>query len=209
MNQPPDHDWQELAKLWQSGTAPVSVVDIENLNQRQRRRLRAATAAEFIGTALGIVASAWLAFQHRFLWVGVLAAAFAAASAFVVLRARRLPYPPVSGDLMRSLKGSLVYQDWLADQLRYGRALSFVALFAILIAASVQLMHVVTATPSRLFATGAAGAAVVAALVWNMALAWNVRRRTQRLSEFMVQLSVEYAVTTVKEDQENGSVDNH
>jgi hypothetical protein len=196
MNQPPDGDWQELAKLWQSDVAPVSVADIENLHQRQRRRLRAATAAELIATTLGIAASAWLAFQHRFLWVGVLAIAFAAASAFVVLRVRRLPSPPASGDLLKSLKGSLVYQDWLADQLRYGRALSFVALFAIFIAASVQLMNVASATPSRLFATAAAGAAVVAALAWNVALACNVRRRTARLSEFMVKLVAEHADPT-------------
>ena len=169
MNQPPDGDWQELAKLWQSDAAPVSVADIENLHQQQRRRLRAATAAELIATTLGIAASAWLAFQHRFLWVSVLAVAFAAASAFVVLRARRVP-PPASGDLLTSLKGSLAYQDWLGDQLRYGRALSFVALFAILIAASVQLMHVATA-PSHLFATAAAGMAV--SLRWRGTWRWR------------------------------------
>ena len=193
MNQSPDHDWQELAKLWQSEAAPVSVANIENLHRQQRRRLRAATAAELIATTLGIVASAWLAFQHRFLWVSVLAVAFAAASAFVVLRARRSRCPPASADLLTSLKGSLAYQDWLADQLRYGRALSFVALFAILIAASVQLMHVATATPSRLFATAAACLAVVAALAWNVTLAWNVIRRAARLSEFMAKLVAEHA----------------
>ena len=39
MNQSPDHDWQELAKLWQSEAAPVSVANIENLHRQQRRRL--------------------------------------------------------------------------------------------------------------------------------------------------------------------------
>ena len=199
MNQPPDGDWQELARLWQSDVAPVSVEDIEKLHESQRRRLRAATAVELVGTTLGIVASTWLAFQSRFLWVGALAAAFAAASAFVLLRARRLPGPPASGDLLKSLKGSLEYQDWLADQLRYGRALSFVALFAILFAASVQLMQVATATSSHLFATAAAGAAVVAALVWNVALTWNVMRRIARLSGFMENLEAEHAVPTKEE----------
>jgi len=200
MNQPRDDDWQELAKLWQSDVAPVSVADIEKLHESQRRRLGAATAAELIGTALGIVASTWLAFQSRFLWVGALAAAFAAASTFVLLRARRLPCPPPSGDLLGSLKGSLAYQDWLADQLRYGRALSFVALFAIFFAASVQLMHMATAASSHLFATAAAGAAVVAALVWNLALSWNVMRRTARLSGFMEKLEAEHMGSTVNED---------
>jgi hypothetical protein len=57
-------------------------------------------------------------------------------------------------------------------------------------------MNVASATPSRLFATAAAGAAVVAALAWNVALACNVRRRTARLSEFMVKLVAEHADPT-------------
>jgi hypothetical protein len=79
------------------------------------------------------------------------------------------------------LKESLAHEDWLAEQLRLGRALTFVALFAIVMAASVQLLHIRSASVSGLLATAAAGAAVAAALVWNLVLAWKGRRRSVRL----------------------------
>jgi hypothetical protein len=193
MNQQHDGEWRELSRLWQGNVAPVTVEDIERLHVLQHRRLRAITAAELTVTALGIAAAFWLAFVSRFLWVGVLTATFAAASAVVFLRARRLPSPPGSRDLLQSLKGSLAYQDWLAEQLRYGRGLSFVALFAIVIAASEQLMHVATVPPMRLLATAAAGAAVVAALAWNVALAWKAWRRKARLTGFIEKLVADQA----------------
>ena len=193
MNQPPEGEWQDLSSLWQSEVTPVSTADIERLHELQRVRLRVATAAELSVALLGIVAAYWLAIVSRFLWVGVFTAATATASAVVVLRARRRPAPPVSDNLLESLKGSLAWQDWLAEQLRYGRALSFVALFAIVIAASDQLMHMAAATSSRLLAIAAAGTAVVAAVAWNMALAWNVRRRKSRLSGFIEELTADHA----------------
>ncbi len=192
MKQPPEGEWQELSRLWQSEVAPVSMADIERLHELQRVRLRVATAAELSVSALGIVAAFWLALVSRFLWVGVITAAAAAASVVVVLGARRRPGPPASSNLLESLKGSLVWQDWLAEQLRYGRALSFVALFAIVIAASDQLMHMATATSSRLLAIAAAGTAVVAAVAWNAALAWNAWRRKSRLSGFMEKLAADH-----------------
>jgi hypothetical protein len=193
MKQPPEGEWQALSRLWQSEVAPVSTADIERLHELQRIRLRVATAAELSVAALGIVAAFWLAIVSRFLWVGVFTAAAAAASIVVVLRARRRPGPPASSNLLESLKGSLAWQDWLAEQLRYGRALSFVALFAIVIAASDQLMRLATATSSRLLAIAAAGTAVVAALAWNVALAWTVWRRKSRLSGFMEKLAAHHA----------------
>jgi uncharacterized membrane protein YedE/YeeE len=188
MNQPPDRDWQELAKLWQSDVARVSVADIENLHSQLRRRLRAATVAELTVTVLAMAAACWLGLQTRFLWMGMGVFAAAVGSVVVVLHRHRLPAPPVYSDLLESLKGSLTYQDWLAEQLRYGRVASFVALFAVVFAAAVQLMHFATATPSRLLATAAAGTAVVAALVWNVGLAWSVWRRRQRLTGFLQKL---------------------
>jgi uncharacterized membrane protein YedE/YeeE len=193
MNQPPEGEWQELSKLWQSNVAPVSVANIERLHELQRRRLRAATVAELAVTALAMAAACWLGLQTRFLWLGMGVFAAAVGSVVVVLRRHRLPGPPVYSDLLESLKGSLAYQDWLAEQLRYGRVASFVALFAIVFAAAVQMMHIATATPSRLLATAAAGMAVLAALAWNVALAWSVWRRRRRLIGFMKKLVADHS----------------
>jgi hypothetical protein len=79
----------------------------------------------------------------------------------------------------------------LAEQLRYGRILGFVALFAVVIAASAQLMRFASATPVALLATTAAGIAIGASLAWNMTLAWQVWRRTARLQIFEVKLVTE------------------
>lgn len=193
MNQPPEGEWQELSKLWQSNVALVSVADIERLHELQRRRLRAATVAELAVTALAMAVACWLGLQTRFLWMGMGVFAAAVGSVVVVLRRHRLPGPPVYSDLLESLKGSLAYQDWLAEQLRYGRVASFVALFAIVIAAVAQLIHIETATPSRLLATAAAGMAVVAALAWNVALAWSVWQRRRRLIGFMKKLVADHS----------------
>ena len=196
MNQPPSGEWQDLARLWQTSVAPVTVAEIEALHQRQRRRLRAATVVELAGASLGVAAALWLGFVSRFLWVGILTVAFAAASVIVVLRARRSQdRQEPSTDLLESLQGSLNYQDWLIVQLRYGRALSLVALFAIVIAASEQLMHVANATRSGLLATAAAGTAVLAALAWNLTLVWNVSKRSARLQEFREKLVADHATT--------------
>jgi hypothetical protein len=130
----------------------------------------------------------WLALVSRFLWVGVLTVAFSAASVYLVLRMRRMAVPQGAVDLRESLQDSLAYLDWQAEQLRYGRILGFVAMFAVVLAASTQLMHWASSKPSALLATAAAGITVSASLAWNMTLAWQAWRRTARLQEFRAKL---------------------
>jgi len=184
MNPHATEHWQDLARVWQTGSAPVTVADIEKLHERQRHRLRVVRAVELTCMALGIFAALWLVLTIRLRWVGILTVAFSVASVFFVLRARRESVPPGSTDLLEALKDSLAYQEWLAEQLRYGRVLGFVALFAVVMVASTQLMHVASATRSGLLATAIAALAIAATVAWNMALAWRVWRCTARLKVF-------------------------
>lgn len=184
MNRQPHEEWQDLARVWQKGAIAITVEEIEALNLRQRRWLRTARAAELANTMVGVAAAIWLALASRLLWVGILSAAFSAASLVFVLRARREPARPGSNGLLVTLDESIAYEGWLAEQLRYGRALGFLALFVVVMAASTQLMDLASATRSGLMATAIAGLAIAGALMWNLALAWQLGRRTSRLQDF-------------------------
>jgi hypothetical protein len=189
MNQHTSGDWQDLARTWQTGSAPVTEADIERLHERQLRRVRIAGAVELLCTFVGVVAALWLALATRFRWMGLLTAAFAVASVFFVLRTRRNPASPGCADVLATLDDSLAHHDWLAGQLRNGRVLGFVALFAVVMAASTQLMHLAGATRSGLLATAIAGMAIAAALAWNMSMAWRVWRRSARMRAFRKRLA--------------------
>jgi hypothetical protein len=191
MNQHAPDDWQALAGIWKADDARITVAEIEDLHARQHRRLQIARMAELACSVLGVVAALWLALVSRFLWVGILTVAFSIGSVHVVLRTRRMPVPQGAADLGQSLRDSLEYLEWLAAQLRYGRALGFVALFAVVFAASTQLMRLTTMTPSGLIATAAAGVAISVTLSWNMTLAWQVWRRAARLRTFTSKLAAE------------------
>jgi hypothetical protein len=188
MNEQTHDDWQELTRLWKTGIALITVEDVEKCHVHQRRKMLAVSTIELAASVSGAAAALWLMFVPRFQAVGILIAAFLLGSALLVMRARRAPVPPGQTDLLESLKGSLDYQDWSAEQLRYGRALSFIALFGITIAASVQLLHFADATRSGLIATAVAAIAVCAGLVRNMVLSWQVRRHTKRLKAFSAKL---------------------
>ena len=117
-------------------------------------------------------------------------AVFALVSAVVIVRMRREPAPSGSVDVLQSLKDSLDREDWIAEQLRFGRALSFVALFAIVMATASQLRHVSSTSTLALMAGGVAAACVIAALVWNLML---VRRSRTRRRRQAVEISEEQA----------------
>jgi len=105
-------------------------------------------------------------------------------SSVVALRMRREQMPSGSVDVLQSLKDSLDREDWIAEQLRFGRALSFVALFAIVQATGSQLRNHALEPALTLTAGGIAAAFVVAALVWNLVLVRRTRARRRRL-EFL------------------------
>lgn len=184
MNQPPVENWQDLTRIWRTGTVPVAGAEVEKLHERQRRRAKLARMAELACTAPGVAAALWLALASRFRWVGIVTAVFSVASVYFTLRSRRRPDAPGSADLLQSLQDALSYQDWLAEQLRYGRVLGYMALFAVVMAASTQLLHMSLATRSGLVATAVAATAISAALAWNMTLAWQVWRRSAHLNAF-------------------------
>jgi hypothetical protein len=189
MNQPGPGNWPDLAKVWKSGTLPIAAIEIEKLHEHHRRRAQAARVAGFVCTMLAVLAALWLALESRFRWVGFVTAIFLVTSVYFVWRSRRSPDPPGSSDLLKSLQDALDYHEWLAEQLRYGRVLGFMALFAVVMAASTQLLHQPEATRSGLMATAAAATGIVAALAWNMSLAWQVWRRRVRLDAFRRKLA--------------------
>jgi len=174
-------DWNDLAKLWQAEAAAVSIEDIDAHLSRHRRQLRIATLSELLGVGLGMAAAAWLAFMSPYRVLGVVVGVFALVSAAVTLRLRREPPPSGSIDVLQSLKDSLDREDWIAEQLRFGRALSFVALFAIVQAVGSQLRNHAQALELTLAAGGIASAFVIAALIWNLVLVRRSRTRRHRL----------------------------
>ena len=179
MNEKLASEWSDLAKLWQAEAAAVSIDDIDAHLKRQRRHMRLATVAELGGVCLGLVAAGWLTLTYR--WLGVVVAVFALISAAVIVRMRRDPAASGSVDLLQSLKDSMDREDWTAEQLRFGRALSFVALFAIVMATGSQLRHSGSAPGLALIAGSVAASCVLAALVWNLVLLRRSHARRRRL----------------------------
>jgi len=181
MNEKIASDWNDLAKLWQAEAAAVSVDDIDAHLRRHRRQMRLVTLAELAGVGLGVAAAGWLAIFLPYRWLGVVVAIFALVSATVVVRTRRELAPSGSVDLLQSLKDSLDREDWIAEQLRFGRALSFVALFAIVMATASQLRHASLTSSVTLIAGAVAAVCVLAALVWNLVLVRRANTRRKRL----------------------------
>jgi hypothetical protein len=181
MNTPAPDDWNELAKLWQADAAGVSLQEIDAHLERERRHLRGVTLAEMAGIGAGLIAAALLMFFTPHLGMGVVIIVFGGISAWLTLRMRREGGPPASVDLMQSLKDSIAREDWMAGQLRLGRALSFVALFAIVSALSAHLHKVQAFSSGTLIAAGVGCSVVLAALGWNLVLTARSRRRLARL----------------------------
>jgi Flp pilus assembly protein TadB len=180
MNEPDPAAWNDLSRLWQADAAGVSTQDIDAHLQRERRHLLGVALAETAGLAAGACAAVIMVLLGH-VWLGVFVIVFGALSAWVALRRRREAAPPGSVDLMQSLKDSIDREDWLDGQLRLERALSFVALFAIVMAVAMQLIRFKTFVATGAVAAGAGCAVVLAALAWNLVLTARSRRRKSRL----------------------------
>ena len=181
MNEKLASDWNDLAKLWQAEAAAVSVDDIEAHLERHRRHMLLVTVSELASVLLGVTAAGWLAFVLPYRGLGLVVGVFTLVSAVVLLRTRRDPAPRGSVDVLQSLKESLDREDWIAEQLRFGRALSFVALFAIVMAIASQLRQSSFDSVLALMAGSVAAACVLLTLVWNLVLLRRSRARRHRL----------------------------
>jgi hypothetical protein len=181
MNDPQTSDWNDLAKMWQADAAAVSMEEIDDHMARERRRMRVVTFVELAGVGFGILAAAWLAFFTPMRWMGAIVGVFAIVSAFAAVRMRREQAPSGAVDVLSALKESIGREDWIAEQLRLGRALSFVALFAIVQVASSQLLRFHAIPSVGLAAVIAGGVYVVGVLIWNLVLTRRTRVRRARL----------------------------
>jgi hypothetical protein len=185
MTETPDSDWSDLAKLWQADGAAVSMDDIEHHMRREQVQMFGVLAAEVLGLVAGTSAAAWLVFFTPSLWLGLITAVFGGVSAFVAIRLRhRQPTPSGAVDFLQSLKESIVREDWIEEQLRFGRALSFVALFAVIIATSTQLQRFHAISVLGLGAATVSCVYVIGVVVWNLVLTRRSRRRRARLQYF-------------------------
>jgi hypothetical protein len=181
MNEPLESDWQDLSKLWQADAAAVQIEEIDAYLADERRQLRLAALGELTALGIGIAAASWVAFFTPYRAVGIALALFAGASAFVARQLRRTPSPTGSAVLARSLKDSIAREDWVMAQLRFGRALSLVALFALVFATAAQLRFVRPLELGGVWAATAGTVFVLAALVWNLVLTRRARVRRERL----------------------------
>jgi hypothetical protein len=182
MNETPGSDWNDLAKLWQADGAAVSVDDVERHLRRERATMLGVLLAEIAGLAVGTSAAIWLSSFMPFVGLGAVLAMFG--SAFVAMRLRREQIPSGTVDFLQSLKESIAREDWIEEQLRIGRALSLVALFAVVIATSVQLQRFHTISVFGLDAAIVSCAYVTSVIVWNLVLTRRSRRRRARLQYF-------------------------
>jgi threonine/homoserine/homoserine lactone efflux protein len=184
MTDPNAHDWNDLAKMWQADAAGVSLQDVDSHLRREKRQIWGVAAAELAGLGAGAVAAACVLFFTPHTWMGVVIIVFGGSSAWIAQRLRRAGSPPGSVDALQSLKESIAREDWIVEQLRLGRALSFVALFAIVMATSLQLFRLRAFSAAGLTAAGIACTVILAALAWNLVLTLRAQRRRARLRFF-------------------------
>jgi hypothetical protein len=177
MNQLQPSGWDDLSAQWRDDPVAFAAADIQRRRRRAQKQLFFTTVVELAVAALGVVAALWQLLAGVFPVLGVATSVCVLWSAAVMFRARHAAPPAGTGPLLDSLKDSIEHEDWMAEQLRLGRALGFMALFAIVMAASVQLLSFRPASVPQLWATATAGFAVSAALAWNFVLAWQARRR--------------------------------
>ena len=188
MNQPAD--WMELSRLWQAEGAAVSLDEFEGYAKRERAAMGRLAAVELGSLGLGIAVAVWLSFASPHFWLAVLFIAFSLVMSWVALR-RREDEPLGGDDLLTSLRISMAREDWVAAQLRFGRALSFVVLFVIVFMASHMMRHYATVETGSLWALGAAAAWVCGVLGWNISLVRRSKRRRQRLESYATRLEAQ------------------
>jgi hypothetical protein len=182
MSETPDHDWSDLARIWQADAVRVAMQDIEAHLRRQRRHLLAVAAAEWGALAIGALAACWLLFGTPMRVLGLIVGVFTMGSAWLSIRMKQPP-PQTGADLLQSLKDFVAREDWLIGQLRIGRGISLMALAAIVVATSMQLLRAQAFLPAMLSAAAVGCGIAVVALSWNYVLYRRSRARRERLIE--------------------------
>lgn len=180
MTSQPAGDWKDLSRVWQAEGAAVSLDELEQYMKRERRGMRALATAELAGLGLGVLVGAWLSLWSPYFWLAGVFIAFCVVMGWVALR-RTDPEPQGGDDLLTSLRISMAREDWVASQLRFGRALSFVVLFVIVFLGSHMMRNFAAVNYGSFMALGVAAAWVCAVLAWNLSLVRRSARRRQRL----------------------------
>jgi hypothetical protein len=189
VNSPPPADWSDLAAPWHAEGTTVSREDIAAHLVRRRRQLLMLTLVELLVGAMGVAAALWLAFMPRLRWMGLLIIACSLGSAVLRVRARRRREPAGTADLLSSLRESIAYQEWLAHELGFGRAMLFITLLPIVSVLSVLLRDLHGTTPFGFVATAVAATSALAALAWNLVLTRRTRRCSARLRDIAARLA--------------------
>jgi hypothetical protein len=185
MSQPAD--WMELTRLWQAEGAAVSIDELEHHRQRERAAMRALAGVELAGLGLGIVVGIWMSISSPFIWVAGVFIAFCLVMGWVAFRRNHVE--PLGGeDLLTSLRIAVAREDWVAAELRFGRALSFVVLFVIVYMASYQMHNFASTSAGAWLALATAAAWICGVLAWNVRLVRRSARRRQRLESYAIRL---------------------
>lgn len=180
-------DWMELTRLWQAEGAAVSIDELERHRQRERAEMRALAGVELAGLGLGIAVGVWMSIASPFIWVASVFIAFCLVMGWVAFRRNHVE--PLGGeDLLTSLRIAMAREDWVASELRFGRALSFVVLFVIVYMTSYQMHNFAAASAGSWLALAAAAAWICVVLAWNVLLVRRSARRRQRLESYATRL---------------------
>jgi len=182
-------DWMELTRLWQAEGAAVSIDELDRHRQQERWVMRMLAGVELAGLGLGIAVGIWLSVVSPYVWFASIFIAFCLVTGWMALR--RGDAEPLGGeDLLTSLRISMAREDWVASQLRFGRAICFVVLFVIAFLGSYMLRHLTAVDSGSLLALAAAAIWMCAVLAWNLSLVRRSARRRQRLESFANRLEV-------------------
>ena len=174
-------DWRDLSSVWREDAAGVNAEEIDRYLARERRQLWLSSGGEIAGLGIGFAAAVWTAVYAPYRGVGIVLALFTLAAAAMSWRLRRAPMPAGAATLAMSLKDSIAREDWIDEQLRFGRILSAVALSALIFSAAALLRFVRPLDRAALWAACAGVVFVVVMLGWNRMLTRRSRERRQRL----------------------------
>lgn len=181
-------DWNDLAAMWRAEGAGIPIEEIESHARRERMQMSALAFAEAMGLAAACLAALWLVLQANYVVLSAIVLAMNVVTAFVAWRLRRDPEPAGGADLLSALATNVAREEWNVTQLRIGRGVNFLTLFAVLMALSTRLRYFAT-TPTATFATlFAVGAIVLAVLAWNLLLTRRARERQRRLESYATRL---------------------